>query len=101
MADKEEGSKAVPSSSSREEEEKDAPTNQDLSVLLLTTNNIDQPPSQGQRESCELSALFQSQIKLQREIPAGLFAKPNEVRSISVFGLACSGLLSSHVLILH
>ena len=93
MADKEEGSKAVPSS--REEEEKDAPANQDLSVLSLTTNNIDQ------RESCELSALFQSQIKLQREIPAGLFAKPNEVRSISVFGLACSGLLSSHVLILH
>jgi len=89
MADKEEGSKAVPSS--REEEEKDAPANQDLSVLLLTTNNIDQPPSQGQRESCELSALFQSQIKLQREIPAGLFAKPDEVSSISVFGLACSG----------
>ena len=84
MADKEEGNKkyilnnAMPAS--REEEEKDATANQDLSV-----RSIKAAVSQGQRESseCELSALFQSQINLQREIPAGLFAKPtikNEVR---------------------
>lgn len=91
MADKEEGNKkyilnkAVPAP--REKEEKDATANQVLSVPSLTTNNFDWPHStavsQGQRESCEFSALFQSQINLQREIPAGLFAKPtikNEVR---------------------
>ena len=67
MADKEEGkkkyilNKAVPASREKED-------------LSLTTNNFDWPHStavsQGQRESCELSALFQSQINLQREIPA-------------------------------
>jgi len=77
MADKEEGNKkyilnnAMPVS--REEEEKNATANQNLSVQSIKAAALG---SQGQRESseCELSALFQSQINLQREIPAGLFA---------------------------
>ena len=74
---------------SREEEEKNATTNQDLSFQSIKAAALG---SQGQRESseCEPPALFQSQLNLQREIPARLFAKPtikNEV-SLSVIDLA-------------
>ena len=52
--------------------------------------NQDQPTSTTvvSQRSCELSALFQSQIKLQREIPVGLFAKStinSEVRYLCLW----------------